>query len=77
MSLLLLLSADSGSLWTLIAERWVFGPSFYPLDLFERIILILELRYEGILTENVKSKSLPAVGLELLNLGLLSRRLIH
>jgi hypothetical protein len=39
--------------------------------------LILELRYEGILTENVKSKSLPAVGLELLNLGLLSRRLIH
>jgi len=43
--------------------------------------LILELRYElrgqGILTENFKSNSLPVVGLELLNLGLLGRRLIH
>jgi hypothetical protein len=28
------------------AEPWVFGPSFCPLELVERIILILELRYE-------------------------------
>ena len=77
----LLLSADPGTRWTRTAEPWVFGPLSYPLDLAERIILILELRYEllgqGILTENFKSKSLPAVGLELLNLGLLGRRLIH
>ena len=62
-------------------EPWVVGPLSYPLDLAERIILILELpdelRGRGILTENFKSKFLPGVGLELLNLGLLVRRLNH
>jgi len=77
-----LLSADPGSRWTRIAEPWVVGPSFCPLDLVKRTILILELRYElrgqGILTENFsKLKSLPTVCLELLNLSLLGRRLMH
>ena len=69
-------------MWTRTAEPWVVWPSSYPLDLVERTILILELRNElrgrGILTEKfLTPKSLPAVGLELLNLGLLGRRLIH
>ena len=54
MSLLLL--ADPGTRRSRTAEPWVVGPSSYSLDLVERIILILELRYElwgqGILTEN-------------------------
>ena len=43
---LLLLSANPGTRWTRTAEPWVVGPSSYPLDLVERVILILELRYE-------------------------------
>jgi hypothetical protein len=74
---LLLLSADPATRWTRTAETWVVGPSFYPLDIVDRMILILELsdklRGQGILTKF----SLPAVGFELLNLDLLGRRLIH
>jgi hypothetical protein len=73
---LLLLSVDPGTPRTQTAEPWIVGPSSNLLDLVERITLILELRY-ALLTENFKSKSLPTVGLELLNLGLLGRRLIH
>jgi len=77
-----LLLADPGTPYTRTAGSWVVGPSFYPLDLVERTILILELgdelRGRGILTEKFSnSKSLPAAGLELMNLGLLGRRLIH
>ena len=74
------LSADHGTRWTRNAEPWVIGPSFYPLDLVERIILILELRYElrGHFNRKFcKSKFLPSVGFELLNLGLLGGRLVH
>jgi len=59
MSLLLL--ADPGTRWTRTAETWVVGPSSYPLDLVERIILILELPDElwgrRILTENFLTPS--------------------
>ena len=55
------LFADHGTRWTGTAEPWVVGPSFCPLDIVERIILILELRYElwgqGILTENFLNRS--------------------
>jgi hypothetical protein len=43
---LLLLSADPGARWTRTAEPWAVGPSSYPPDLAERIVLILELRDE-------------------------------
>ena len=42
----LLLSADPGTRWTRNVEPWVVGPSSCPLDLVERIILILQLRDE-------------------------------
>jgi hypothetical protein len=54
--------------------------SAYPLPyevLVERIILILELRSRNFNRKFFNSKSLPGVGLELLNLGLLLLRLIH
>jgi len=78
---LLLLPADPGTRWPRTA-----GPSSYPLDhgvLVQRIILIFELHgyfytVEESLTEKFfKFKYLPAVSLELLNLGLLGRRFIH
>ena len=51
-----LLPAVPGSPQTQTAKPWVVRPSFYPLDLVERIILMLQLRDElwvrGILTEN-------------------------
>jgi hypothetical protein len=40
------LSDDPGTRWTRTAEPWVVGPSSYPLDLVEGIVLILELRDE-------------------------------
>ena len=45
MSLLLLL-ADPGTRWARTVEPWVVGPSSDPLDLVERIILIVELADE-------------------------------
>jgi len=42
----LLLTSRSSYQMSAAAEPWVVGPSFCPLDLVERIISILELRYE-------------------------------
>jgi hypothetical protein len=43
---LLLLSADTGTRWTRTAKPSVVGASFYPLDLVEGMVLILERRDE-------------------------------
>jgi hypothetical protein len=70
---LLPLPADYGTRWTRTAEPSV-GPSSYPLDRVERIEswnLLLNYEFEVLNRKFYKLRSLPAVGLELLNLGLL------
>ncbi len=69
MSLLLLLPADPGTRWTRTAEPWV-------------AVVLCGIVWWIIRSWNLsrklsKSKFLPAVGLELLKLGLLDCRLIH
>ena len=68
----LLLPADPGTLWTRTVEPWVAALSSYPLG---NNFLIFLINYE--VKEFLQKNFLNQVGLELVNLGLLGRRLIH
>jgi hypothetical protein len=50
------LPTDPGTRWTRTAEPWVVGPLFYPLELVEVIILIMELVAEILGRKNFNRK---------------------
>ena len=70
----LLLPADPGTLWTRTVEPWVAGLFSYPLGNNFNFCIFL-LNYE--VKEFLQKIFLIQVGLELVKLGLLGRRLIH
>ena len=71
---LLLPPADPRTLWTRTVEPWVAGLSSYPLG-NNFIFWIFLMNYE--VKEFLQKIFLIQVGLELVKLGLLGRRLIH